>query len=91
MGRDSDARAPGRHLRLATPGAAPAVGVLIVVMLAAAAVISSVSHQFKLSGIAQVALFLPFAVVGIIVAWNQPRNPMGWVLLGITFFLVLTA
>jgi hypothetical protein len=28
-------------------------------------------------------------VVGVIVAWHQPRNPMGWVLLGVTFFFLL--
>jgi hypothetical protein len=78
-----------RRLRFATPGAALALGVFIVVMLVSAAVISSVSHQFRLSGLGQVALFLSFAVVGLIVAWHQPRNPMGWVLLGVTFFFLL--
>ena len=36
-------------------------------------------------------LFLGFGLVGMIVAWHQPRNPMGWVLLGVTFFLVLSS
>jgi hypothetical protein len=82
-------RAPGWRPRLARPGAALAVGALIVVMLAATALIASVLHQFTLSGLGKVAVFLSFAVVGVIVAWHQPRNPMGWVLLGVTFFFFL--
>jgi hypothetical protein len=78
-----------QRLRFATPGATLALGVFIVVMLVAAAVISSVSHHFRLSSLGQVALILSFAVVGVIAAWHQPRNPMGWVLLGVTFFFLL--
>jgi hypothetical protein len=89
MGRDSGADAPGRRLRLATPGAALAVGVVIMAMLVCLLVLSSAGHQFKLSGAGLVALFLSFGVVGVIVAWHQPRNPMGWVLLGVTFFFLL--
>jgi hypothetical protein len=85
MGRD-----PGQwRLRLATPGMVLAVGALILVMLAGTAVVTSITHQFQLSGLAQAALILSFAVVGVIVAWHQPRNPMGWVLLGVTFFFFL--
>jgi hypothetical protein len=58
-------------------------------MLVSAGVLSSTAHQFRLSGLGQVALLLSFAVVGVIVAWHQPRNPMGWVLLGVTFFFLL--
>ena len=89
MGRDSGARAPGRHLRLATPGAALAVGVIIMAMLVCLVLVSSAEHQAKLSGLGLIALFLSFGVVGVIVAWHQPRNPMGWILLGVTFFFLL--
>jgi hypothetical protein len=89
MGRDSGARTSRRHLHLATPGAALAIGVVTIAMVVCLAVISSVEHQVKLSGLGQVALFLSFGVVGVIVAWHQPRNPMGWALLGVTFFFVL--
>ena len=67
-----------------------AVGVLIVVMLASAGLLSSVAHQkLTFHDLGQVAVFLSFATVGVIVAWHQPRNPMGWVLLGVTFFFFL--
>jgi hypothetical protein len=85
MGRDTT----GRRLRLATPGVALAVGLLILVLLAVLAVASAVTHQFKLSDLGLTAEYLSFAVVGIVVAWHQPRNPMGWVLLGVTFFFML--
>lgn len=78
-------------MRLATPGVALTTGILIVVMLVSSAVATSVAHQFTLSGLGHAALFLSFGVVGVIVAWHQPRNPMGWVLLGVTFFLFLDA
>jgi hypothetical protein len=71
------------------PAAALVVGALIVMMLACVAVIQSAAHQTKLSGLGLVALYLSFGLVGVVVAWHQPRNPMGWVLLGITFFFLL--
>ena len=51
--------------------------------------ISALTHQFKLSDLGLGAVYLSFAVVGVIVAWHQPRNPMGWVLLGVTYFFFL--
>jgi high-affinity Fe2+/Pb2+ permease len=78
-------RGSGCRPRLVRPGAALAFGALTVAMLVSAGLIASASHQqFKLSGLGQVAVLLSFAVVGVVVAWHQPRNPMGWVLLGVT-------
>ena len=89
MGRDPEARAPSGHSRIATPATALVVGGLIVVMLVAAGVTASIAHQFDFSALGQVGLYLSFGVVGVVVAWHQPRNPMGWVLLGVTFFFIL--
>jgi hypothetical protein len=89
MGRDADAGARGSHPRIARPGTALAVGIFTVAMLASAAVIGSAAHQSQLSGLAQIGLYLSFGLVGVVVAWHQPRNPMGWVLLGVTFFFIL--
>ena len=82
---------PGPSPRLVRPAAALAVGLLIVVMMAGAAVIASAAHQSKPSDLGQVVLWFSFGLVGVVVAWHQPRNPMGWVLLGVTFFFVLDA
>jgi hypothetical protein len=89
VGRDPEARAPSGHSRIATPATALVVGGLIVVMLVAAGVTASLAHQFDFSALGQVGLYLSFGVVGVVVAWHQPRNPMGWVLLGVTFFFIL--
>jgi two-component system, NarL family, sensor kinase len=78
-------RSPGRRPRVATPATALTVGVLIVAMLAGVVVAGLAEHRgLQLSRLAEIALFLSFGLVGVIVAWHQPRNPMGWVLLGVT-------
>jgi two-component system, NarL family, sensor kinase len=82
--------APRRRPRLVRPGAALAVAAIIVAMMASTGLITSANHQqIKLSDLGQVAAFLAFAAVGVVVAWHQPRNPMGWVLLGVSFFFLL--
>jgi hypothetical protein len=82
----------GRRLRAATPATALAVGALIVVMLAGLGVAGPAEHRgLQLSRLGEIVLFLGFGLVGAIVAWHQPRNPMGWVLIGVTFFLVLSS
>jgi hypothetical protein len=72
-----------------TPVAAVASGLLTAVMLTSAAVISSMANQPVLAGFGQGALFLTIGLIGLIVAWHQPRNPMGWVLFGVAFFYVV--
>jgi hypothetical protein len=68
------------------------MGALIVVMLAGLGVAGPAEHRgLQLSRLGEIMLFLGFGLVGAIVAWHQPRNPMGWVLLGVTFFLVLSS
>jgi hypothetical protein len=76
-----------RHV--VSPAAAVLAGVLTTVMLTSAAVISSLAHQSVLAGFGQGALFLAIGLIGLIVAWHQPRNPMGWVLFGLAFFYVV--
>ncbi len=59
---------PNWRPRAARPAAALAVGALIVAMLVCLALLSSVMHQFKLSDIGQVMLWLSFGLVGVVVA-----------------------
>jgi hypothetical protein len=83
-------RAPaGRRSQLLTPTTALAAGILVAALLVLAAVTSSMVHQSVLTGLDEGALFLSFGLIGAVVAWHQPRNPMGWVLLGVAFFYVL--
>ena len=34
---------------------------------------------------------IPFGIVGAIVVWRQPRNPIGWILLGLAFLFLLAS
>jgi hypothetical protein len=77
MGRDADARALRRHPRIATSGAALTIGALIVVMLASLGLISALNHQFRLSDLGLVAVYLSFAVVGVIWPGTSRATPSG--------------
>jgi hypothetical protein len=52
-------------------------------------VVSVVLHQEGISEVGEVAIDLTCALVGIVVAWHQPRHPMGWILLGVACFFSL--
>jgi hypothetical protein len=91
VGGTQSAAAPGRHARIARPGTALAVGIVIVALMAGSAVLNAAAHQLRLASVGEAALWLSFGLVGVVVAWHQPRNPMGWVLLGITLFFGLDA
>jgi hypothetical protein len=76
---------PARRLRLASPATALVLGAIVVALLAA---------QWPFAGLAHLGVnsstgsptwwtFTPFGVVGFVVAWRKPRNPLGWCLLGL--------
>ena len=76
---------PARRFRLASPATALVVGCLVLALVAA---------QWPFAGLAHVGVnsstggpewwtFTPFGVVGFVVAWRKPRNPLGWCLLGL--------
>jgi hypothetical protein len=48
-------------------------------------------HQLNWSNSSQLALDVSFSVVGFVVAARQPRNPMGWILLGASTLLVVSS
>jgi hypothetical protein len=64
----------GRRLALGLGGIA-------AVLIAASFPLSAVAHQLTFGGVGQVLLMIPFAAVGSLVAYRQPRNPIGWLLL----------
>jgi hypothetical protein len=47
-------------------------------------------HQLDWSGSNNLVLGVSFSVVGFVVAARQPRNPMGWILLGASTLLVVS-
>lgn len=61
-----------------------AVGLLSLALLAAAAPLASAAHQSVAGAMIQMPYFGPFALVGLVIAYRQPRNPIGWILLAIT-------
>ena len=76
---------PARRFRLASPATALVLGCLILALTAA---------DFPFAGLARLSVnsttgggqwwtFAPFGVVGFVVAWRKPRNPLGWCLLGL--------
>ena len=78
---------PGLRARLASPTSAGIVFVFTVAAAAASLPLAVLARQaagnvviFR-AGVALLALVL--GSVGLVVARHQPRNPMGWLLLGV--------
>jgi MFS family permease len=64
-------------------------GVVMVAEWAIAVVLAGLDHQLTESNAVTGAGFLVFAGVGALVAYHQPRNPVGWLLIFFTFFFAL--
>jgi hypothetical protein len=62
-----------------------AVGCAVLAMVAAQWPLAGLARQSPIAnaGGAPFWLFSPFAVVGFVVAWWRPRNPLGWILVGL--------
>jgi hypothetical protein len=71
-----------RWLGMSLPTLATILAALVVVLAAALIPLLVLSRQSVSSNADQLAEFLPMAAVGFIVARRQPRNPIGWLLLG---------
>jgi hypothetical protein len=57
-----------------------ALGGLAVLSLVALVPMSALSGQFS-NGVGDVVIGVPCVGVGLVVAWRQPRNPLGWLFL----------
>ncbi len=81
-----------RHGQSALPSTAVALGVLSLVLLAATLAIASVSDSLSSSSdvannVSWTVFVLAFTAVGVVVVGRQPRNPMGWLLIGVVLSL----
>jgi hypothetical protein len=81
------AASPGtRRFRL--PSSRTVLVILCCLVLALIGILVPVAHLSHRSLIASGSVplwaFLPFGVVGFVVAWRRPRNPLGWILAGLT-------
>ena len=70
-----------RRPRLASPTVASILGLFVALALAAFAPILALARQLALGSFTPVAVFLPCAVVGFVIARRRPGNPIGWLLL----------
>jgi hypothetical protein len=77
---------PAGRWRLVSPGMAVVLGVAVVLLVAAAVPLAILGRDLS-----QGIVVLPFGVVGFVVAWRQSRNPIGWILLGLTLAFLLSA
>ena len=66
--------------RFASPRLAIGLGVLYLVLLVAVLPLSALADQFTV-GTVSLLIFVPFAAVGVLIAFRQPRNPIGWLML----------
>jgi hypothetical protein len=86
------ARATARRFGLASPAACVVIGVVMLVLFIAAVPLAGLAHQNlnASSGSLPVWVTAPFAVVGLVLAWRRPANPVGWIMLAGAFFLALS-
>ena len=82
----------GRSFRLASPTGALVLGSLVLALMIADVPLAGLAHQSldASGGSLPVWISAPFAVVGFVVAWRKPGNPLGWIMLGVAVFLTLS-
>jgi hypothetical protein len=80
----------GRRRRV-SPAILVALGCTVLALVAAQWPLAGLAHQsVGVGGGAPSFLLVPFGVVGFVVAWWRPRNPLGWILAGLAVAGALT-
>jgi hypothetical protein len=79
--------------RLASPRSAAVLGGLVLVLMAAEPPLAILTRQSinASQGSGPVWISAAFAVVGFVVAWRRPGNPLGWLILAGAGFSALSA
>ncbi len=85
-------RDAGRRLRLGSPAAVLVLGGLVLVLAVAAVPLARLAHMSlnANTGSSPVWATIPIAVVGFVLAWRKPANPLGWIILGASAFSMLS-
>jgi hypothetical protein len=75
----------GRRFRLASPATVGVLAVLVLALVGAGWPLARLAHLSvnDSTGVVPWWLFTSFGVVGFVVAWRKPRNPLGWCLAGL--------
>ena len=70
-----------RRFGLTSPAACVVIGVVVLVLFIAALPLAGLAHQSlnASGGSLPVWVTAPFAVVGLVLAWRRPANPVGWI------------
>jgi hypothetical protein len=80
------------RFRTASAAAAVFLGLLALLLLVLGVLIRGPAHQpITLSNSTGMAGFLGIGLAGCFVAWRQPRNAIGWILLAVVLSAVLSA
>jgi len=79
-------------VRLVSPAAALVLGGVTLALMIAGVPLAGLAHQSlnASGGSLPVWVSAPFAVVGFVVAWRKPGNPLGWIILGTAVFFALS-
>ena len=82
----------GRFIRLASPRTALVLGGRVLALIIADVPLAGRARQGlnASGGSLPVWISAPFAVVGFVLAWRKPGNPLGWIILGTAVFLALS-
>jgi hypothetical protein len=81
-----------RRFRPAPLAVVLVTGGLIVLVMAAEPLLAGLAHQSLLAsgGSLPLPFSVAFAVVGFVVAWRKPDNPLGWLILGVAGLFALS-
>ncbi len=82
----------GHRFWLVSPVTALVIGGVTLALAIAGVPLAALAHQSlnASGGSVPVWFSVVFAIVGLVVAWRKPRNPIGWILLGIAAFGTLS-
>jgi two-component system, NarL family, sensor kinase len=81
-----------RRFAVASPGTALVLGGLVLAPVVAGAPLAGLAHQSLDAADGSVLVWVSagFGVLGFVVAWRRPRNPLGWVILAMAGLAALS-
>ena len=81
-----------RRFGLTSTAACAVIGVVVLALFIAAVPLAGLAHQSLNASNGSLPVWVtgPFAVVGLVLAWRRPDNPVGWIMLAGAFFFALS-